>query len=52
MGQVADDAVNGFACSCCGCYFENEHGYPVLCTGCHKEDKGKSGLSKATEEEL
>jgi hypothetical protein len=50
MGQTADDAVEGFACSHCGTYFEEPHGYPVLCKGCHAESD--SELPQATNAEL
>lgn len=44
MGQMADDSINGFACSWCGEYFEDEHGYPVLCRKCYYSDtRGKEG---------
>lgn len=48
MGQAADDLIEGMACSHCGTYFEQEHGYPVLCKRCHKrQSKGiKSGNIK------
>jgi rubredoxin len=34
MGEIADDMVNGFSCSLCGIYFQEEHGYPVVCETC------------------
>ena len=45
MGEVADDMIEGRACSECGCYFADpwngdilyEHGYPVLCWDCWDE---------------
>lgn len=52
MGQMTDDIIDGFMCSHCGICFEEEHGYPVLCEDCHKEDKGQSDIPKATIEEL
>ncbi len=52
MGEAADDIVEGLVCSHCGIYFVESHGYPVLCTKCHKEDRGVSGLPKATNKEL
>ncbi len=52
MGEIADDIVNGFQCSHCGVCFADEHGYPVLCEECFEDDKGKSGISKASFEEL
>lgn len=41
MGQLADDMVNGYSCTLCGVYFEDEHGYPVVCQSCYDD------LSKA-----
>lgn len=35
MGEVANDMIEGFACSWCGVYFKSEHGYPVLCRDCY-----------------
>ena len=37
MGKIAEDMVNGFACSWCGIYFEKNHGYAVICTECWKD---------------
>ena len=34
MGEIADDMIDGLMCSFCGTYFEEEHGYPVVCRGC------------------
>lgn len=34
MGEAADDLISGLCCSECGCFFEDEHGFPVLCIGC------------------
>lgn len=36
MGEIAQDLVNGACCSYCGKYFEQDHGYPVLCKKCWK----------------
>lgn len=55
MGQTADDAIEGFACSWCGIYFNKPHGHPVLCRECYNADPKeaqRSGLQKATEKEL
>jgi hypothetical protein len=49
MGEIADDMTDGLCCSECGIYFIREHGYPVLCSGCHTE---KSTLPEATIPEL
>lgn len=37
MGQMAEDLIDGLACSTCGIYFEGEHGYPVQCAGCYED---------------
>lgn len=54
MGEMADDLIDGAACSWCGMYFEKEHGYPVVCDGCREgysdKELAKLGLSAATEE--
>ncbi len=34
MGEVSHDMVSGSCCSRCSLYFEEEHGYPVLCLAC------------------
>ena len=34
MGETADDMIDGFSCSFCGVYFDEEHGYPVVCNSC------------------
>ena len=53
MGQAADDLIDGFVCSQCGIYFEQSHGYPVLCAECYaKQTDKKNGLQKAIEKEL
>jgi len=49
MGEIADDMLSGLCCSLCGIYFEDEHGYPVVCEDCWESD---CGYPKATEEEL
>lgn len=62
MGEVADDLIDGNACSYCGIYFIEEHGFPVVCIPCYKtwkreNKKGKkkfmaiTGLQVATIEE-
>ena len=51
MGEIADDALEGFACSWCGIYFEEPHGYPVLCQTCYGK-QGEGDLPLATEKEL
>lgn len=54
MGQVADDMIEGFACSWCGIYFVESHGYPVLCRECFAKStkEERSGLQRATQKEL
>jgi hypothetical protein len=37
VGEIAEDMVDGWSCSWCGVYFEQEHGHPVLCKDCFKE---------------
>jgi hypothetical protein len=50
MGEMADDAIYGFACSHCGVYFVAEHGYPVLCRECYEKEtpEERKGLPLAT----
>lgn len=54
MGQSADDAIEGFACSWCGAYFSESHGYPVLCTECWSDSRpqDRGGLQRATNPRL
>jgi len=52
MSEIAEDMVEGACCAHCGVYFEEDHGYPVLCKSCHKADRGESQLDKATNKEL
>jgi len=54
MGQIADDMINGLCCSHCGTYFEEEHGYPVLCEDCYDSgtEEEKDGLPRAYIKEL
>lgn len=55
MDQVAGDLQNGQACSQCGAYFTEAHGYPVLCHDCYSDlcgSHGSSDLPLATEEEV
>ena len=39
MGELAEDLINGFSCSWCGIYFEEEHGYPVICMSCANSNR-------------
>lgn len=64
MGDIADDVIDGSACSGCGQYFQDPknkdaiytHGYPVLCKDCWKEwtpkERKQSGLQKAVVDTL
>ena len=54
MGEIADDIINGFCCSHCGIYFEEEHGYPVLCKDCYESEteEERAGIQKAYIKEL
>jgi hypothetical protein len=35
--SIAEDVIDGLQCSHCGVCFEEEHGCPVLCDSCYKE---------------
>lgn len=37
MGEIANDMIDGFCCSCCGIYFTEEHGFPVYCEECWED---------------
>ena len=55
MGEAADDIIVGFVCCWCGLYFQQPHGYPVLCNECYRGDREAArsdGLQKATIKEL
>lgn len=52
MGDLADDIIEGACCSDCGVYFEEEHGYPVLCKSCWEEEKEYTNLPIAIKKEL
>lgn len=53
MGEYADDLIDGACCSLCQCYFEDDHGYPVVCKTCwHGMTKAeRKGYQLATEKE-
>ena len=53
MGEIADDMINGASCSHCGIYFEEEHGYPVLCKDCYDSEtkEERAGIQKALNKE-
>lgn len=60
--SLAHDKTIEFSCAWCGVYFEDEHGFPVLCISCwegamdkYKSDKiilNKFGVQKAIHGEL
>jgi len=54
MGQIAEDMTEGRCCQICGVYFEEEHGYPVLCETCYDllNENDKKGYSKSIYPEL
>ena len=54
MGQLADDMIEGYSCSLCGVYFEEEHGHPVVCQSCWNDlsDDEKNDYQLATNDEL
>lgn len=54
MGQLADDMIEGFSCSLCGVYFEEEHGHPIVCQSCWNDlsDEEKKDYQLATNDEL
>jgi len=50
MSEIADMILEGEQCSHCGVVFLEEHGFPVLCEDCFKEEtkEERAGLPKAT----
>jgi len=54
MSEMSDELLEGACCSHCGIYFDDIHGYPVLCHSCYdSETKAeRAGLQRATEKEL
>ena len=56
MGQIAEDALDGWTCSWCGIFFDDGHGFPVVCRDCSEESSPKEleklGLQRSTLEEL
>lgn len=53
MGEMADDLIDGACCNLCGCYFEGDHGYPVVCKDCwnNLNSKERKDFQKATNKE-
>ena len=37
MCEMADDMTEGFACSGCGIFFNEPHGFPVYCQDCYAD---------------
>ena len=35
--SIAEDIIDGWCCQLCGVYYEEEHGYPVVCESCYNE---------------
>ena len=54
MGEIADDMINGWSCSHCGIYFEEEHGHPVLCRACYISEtkEERAGIQQAYIKEI
>ena len=54
MGEMADDLVEGWTCSLCGCCFETEHGYPVVCKECWADltPEDRKQYQRATQDTL
>ena len=52
MNQKTEDIVAGLCCKECGVYFEEEHGYPVLCITCWESYLENPPLPLATNKEL
>ena len=52
MGELADSIIDGECCELCGMYFEDAHGYPVICKDCWKDltKLERKGHQQATEE--
>lgn len=46
MGEIASDHINGACCSWCGCYFIEEHGFPVVCRECYNQWRRENHLGK------
>lgn len=53
---MADDLIDGLCCSWCGIYFEESHGYPVLCDDCWNDpdctEEDKENLQRSLYSEL
>jgi hypothetical protein len=49
-----EDIIDGWCCQLCGVYFEEEHGYPVVCESCYNElsEEEKKDYQLATHKEF
>lgn len=52
--RAAEDIMDGWCCQLCGVYFEEEHGYPVVCESCYNElsEEEKKDYQLATHKEF
>ena len=52
--SIAEDIIDGWCCQLCGVYFEEEHGYPVVCESCYNElsEEEKKDYQLASHKEL
>lgn len=51
--SIAEDIIDGWCCQLCGVYFEEEHGYPVVCESCYNElSEEKKDYQLATHKEF
>lgn len=53
MGDISEDIINGLCCEFCQSYYEQPHGYPVVCPACwnllNDNEKKKHVLATGTE---
>jgi len=54
MGEIAEDMIEGCCCAHCGIYFEEAHGYPVLCKHCFntETEQERAGIQMAIYREI
>lgn len=52
--SIAEDIIDGWCCQLCGVYFEEKHGYPVVCESCYNElsEEEKKDYQLATHKEF
>ncbi len=52
--SIASDIIDGLCCQFCGVYFEEEHGYPVVCGSCYSSlsEEDRKNFSLATNREF